>query len=441
MFNIYDMKKTLIIAYLWLCQASLIAQSYDKWINGDTSNVTTTAHQGGLVLAGGGADNDNAMKWLLSRAAGGDVVVIRASGSNGYNSYLFSQLGIPVNSVETIRFNNIQAASDPYVINRIRNAEALFIAGGDQYDYYQFWKDNAIEDAINYLINEKKVTVGGTSAGMAILGDAYYTPPGSSLTSEQALANPFHSNTNIIGKDDFIQAPFMSNLITDTHYDQRTRQGRHVTFLARIAQAYGERSFGIACNEGTAVCVDTAGIAHVFGEYPQYNEIAYFLKSNCQEPFLPEIIQTGTPLTWNRQQAAVKVYKVPGQLNGAPTFNLNTWEDGTGGMWENWYVEQGVLLKVQNTAADCDLFTPVKEPRKGMDGQIIPNPFLDTFFLKTSEQNPLQLRLFDVAGKMVWEKMQHFATEPVEPEGIRNGVYWLEVRGERTEVLKLVKAE
>ena len=42
-----------------------------------------------------------------------------------------------VNSVETIRFENASAASDPYVVQQINNAEILFIAGGDQYVYQE----------------------------------------------------------------------------------------------------------------------------------------------------------------------------------------------------------------------------------------------------------------------------------------------------------------
>jgi cyanophycinase-like exopeptidase len=80
------------------------------------------------------------MKWFLERADGGDVVVIRVSGEDGYNDYLYSDLGIEINSVETILFNSADASNDDYVINQIENAEALWIAGGDQWDYVSYWK-------------------------------------------------------------------------------------------------------------------------------------------------------------------------------------------------------------------------------------------------------------------------------------------------------------
>ena len=214
-----------------------------SWITGDPEDATDVNFQSGIVLAGGGTDNDDAMTWMLNRAGGGDVVVIRASNSDGYNNYFFSELGVTINSVETIRFNSVDAATDPYVLERLEQAELLFIAGGDQYDYYQYWKDTPIENAINFLINQKRITVGGTSAGMAILGNAYYTPPGGSAKSEEVLVDPFHPNLDILGNADFINQPLLQNVITDTHYDQRDRNGRHVVFLARLIQTHGERFF------------------------------------------------------------------------------------------------------------------------------------------------------------------------------------------------------
>ncbi|HET8962849.1 MAG TPA: hypothetical protein VFM99_03075 [Chitinophagales bacterium] len=52
----------------------------------------------GIVLAGGATHNDDAMIWMLQRAAAGDVLVIRASGEDGCNDYFFSDLGVEVNS-------------------------------------------------------------------------------------------------------------------------------------------------------------------------------------------------------------------------------------------------------------------------------------------------------------------------------------------------------
>jgi hypothetical protein len=54
----------------------------------DTTDVTVTV-QKGTVLMGGASENDNAMRWFLERAGGGDVLVLRTSGEDGYNDYFF----------------------------------------------------------------------------------------------------------------------------------------------------------------------------------------------------------------------------------------------------------------------------------------------------------------------------------------------------------------
>lgn len=428
-------------AFMGLAHLSF-TQGYTHWLVGDTADYVSTTFQPGIVLAGGGTDNDQAMIWMLERAGGGDVVVIRASNSDGYNDYFYSELGVSVHSVETIRFDAAAAAYDPYVLRQISQAEVLFIAGGDQYDYYELWKDTPVEDTLNYLIQEKGITVGGTSAGMAILSGAYYTPNVGSLTSAQALSNPFHANVDILGWGDFIHAPLLENTVTDTHYDQRTRRGRHVTFLARLIHDFGFLPQGIACNEFTAVCIDENGIAHVFGEYPQYDDFAYFLKSNCQEEFNPEIIQAGVPLTWNRQQAAVKVYKAPGRIDGATTFDLHDWENGSGGAWEDWYVEDGELMEVLQTNGDCASVNTAFNPLTQVSIRVYPNPFSRWLYVDQGDGHAEQisLRLSNLLGNSVWQG--HFAGRqiPLDMGNLPGGAYWLEVNsGTSLNVFKVIK--
>ena len=209
------------------------AQNFISYFTGDTSDVETTTIPG-TVLMGGSTENDSAMVWWLKRAGGGDVLVIRASGSNGYNDYLYSELGQTVNSVESIVFQNRSNSYDPYVIKRLKCAEALWIAGGDQGKYTSYWKDTPVDSLINWLINVKHIPVGGTSAGMAIMGGVYFDALQGSVTSAEALANPYDPLVSI-GRNDFIHNPILPKTITDTHFDNPDRRGRLVTFLRRLA--------------------------------------------------------------------------------------------------------------------------------------------------------------------------------------------------------------
>lgn len=390
------------------------AQSYTKWLSGSSNDAAVTP-QFGIVLAGGGTDNDDAMRWMLQRANGGDVVVIRATGSDGYNDYFFSELGISVNSVETILIPSQTAANDSYVAQQIRNAEVLFIAGGDQYNYYQFWKDTKVEDAINYLINTKQATVGGTSAGMAILGKTYYTPNNDGVIASEALQNPYHANMSIIGRNDFINTPFLSDVITDTHYDNRNRAGRHFTFMARMSQDWNIKSYGIACNEHTAVCIDQSGKAIVFGK--DNDDWAYFLQA---DNFPPETCETAKPLTWFKNGKAVRAYQVKGTATGTNYFLLTDWQTGFGGTWYDWYAQNGVFNEIA-TATEDNFF------RKNLT--IYPNPSEGFANIKMDNLNgkALFIQLLDLQGKKLLEWQIKDSTR-LDIRQIPKGIYQLDLQ-------------
>ncbi|HMP31844.1 MAG TPA: Type 1 glutamine amidotransferase-like domain-containing protein, partial [Saprospiraceae bacterium] len=168
----------------------LAAQSYTSYFTGNRENIETQP-LGGVCLMGGSTENDSAMIWFLSRANGGDVLVLRASGSNGYNDYMYTKLGVQINSVESIVWKDSSASFDPYVIDKIKKAEAIWMAGGDQWNYVRYWRNSPVDSLINLLIKEKNIVIGGTSAGMAVLGQYYFSAKNNTVTSPDALANPF----------------------------------------------------------------------------------------------------------------------------------------------------------------------------------------------------------------------------------------------------------
>jgi hypothetical protein len=81
--------------------ASSWAASFESHFTGDRKDAQPAQVRPGLLLAGGGGDVDEAFRWFATRADGGDVVVLRASGSDGYNDYLHREIG-GFNSVESI---------------------------------------------------------------------------------------------------------------------------------------------------------------------------------------------------------------------------------------------------------------------------------------------------------------------------------------------------
>ena len=119
----------------------------------------------GVVLMGGSTDVDGAFLWQISKADGGDFLVLRHSGSDGYNDYVYDELsGETVNSVFSIVLDSVAAASDPDVVAAVENADALFFAGGDQTVYVERIPAGS-PLALALAARAPLITVGGTSAG------------------------------------------------------------------------------------------------------------------------------------------------------------------------------------------------------------------------------------------------------------------------------------
>lgn len=310
---------------------SPIQNPYSLGRVGNSADIQTPAEMG-LVLMGGSTDVDQAMGWMIERSGGGDFVIIRASGGAGYNDYLYKMGGL--NSVETLLLNSPEAANSQAVAETLKNAEVLFIAGGDQSAYLSLWEGTPVEEALQYLILEKKIPIGGTSAGCAIMGEYVYTGEQGSIVGSEALLNPFDPRMTI-RRSSLINHPLLKNTITDQHFSQRNREGRLVGFMARLKEFSNKMPLkAIAVDERTAVAIDKNGVARIFGQ-----SAAYFLLEKDPEN-QPEKIQPGESLTWNLNQQALRYKTVTQQQN--LSLNLTNWALDWDGVW---YVDAGVLVR------------------------------------------------------------------------------------------------
>lgn len=293
----------------------------------------------GLALVGGGTDVDAVFTWMGTKASGGDFVVLRAAGTNAYNSYI-DGLVPSLDSVATLVIPTITAANDPFVADKIRNAEAIFIAGGDQANYVNFWTNTGLESAL-YAALQRNVPIGGTSAGLAILGEIDFsaTAIAGTIDSKDALANPYDSritlDTTFVTPSEVsgTSLSLLDNVITDSHFQQRDRMGRLVTFLARMDadnQVPGAPR-GIAVNEQTALLVEASGMARVVG-----NAYSRKLTEAAQQRSVffaqgiltaPSIVAENGGLTYAAQiQRANYNPNIPKtQPQPNDTFYLNTW--------------------------------------------------------------------------------------------------------------------
>jgi cyanophycinase len=300
---------------------------YRHYVVGNAADVATPT-RGLWVLQGGGDDVDQNYVRMGAAGGGGDFVVLRASGKDDYNDYIFKLC--KCDSVETIVFESREAASDPFVIETIRKAEALFIAGGDQSRYVRFWKDSPVEDAI-HGVAAKPAPIGGTSAGMAILGEFVYSAMGKeSLTSKVALADPFAADLTL--ERNFLALPRLAGVLTDQHLGERDRIGRTVALLARLQRdGWAVTPRAIAADRETALHIDpAAGTAVVFATRDHPTPFVYFLRTRQT----PRLCEPGQPLS----AGPIEVYRVgPGGR-----FDLDGWR-GSGGIQYELRAEQGVL--------------------------------------------------------------------------------------------------
>jgi cyanophycinase-like exopeptidase len=411
------------------------AQSYDYYHDGDTSDVITSPSYG-VCLMGGASENDLGAEWFLNRADGGNILVLRTSGADGYQNYFYNNLGVTVQSVETIVFNNALAANDPFVLRKIENAEAIWLAGGDQYLYELYFKSTMIKTLLNAHINTKGAPIGGTSAGMAIMGEFYFNAENGTIASSDALSNPYHSNLTV--ESSFIDVSILTNTITDTHYDNPDRRGRHVAFLSRMQEMNAnEDYFGIGVDEFVAICIDSNGIATVYGEYPGYEDNAFFIRTNCTRA-QPSVLQGNTPLTWDANNSAILACNIKGTEDGLNQFNLNTWLDINGGIWEGWSAGQGQLLTEQIQHSGCT--SKISEAEADNNHiSLYPNPANNKIFIKSNKE-VVKIELYDLNGKLLTSNQN---TNILSINSFKAGFYQIKVRLMNKEefTIKLVKVD
>ena len=277
------------------------------------------------ALMGGGLDVKPALSWMIEKMAQcsngsagrlGNFLVIRAGGNPSYDSYIY-KLG-PVASVVTIVVPTLDRANDPALEPYVRNAGAIFLTGGDQGDYYNFWKGSLLERVVSEQVKNFGIPVGGTSAGMMILSHFNYIAYPYTIQSFEALANPYKDGSVTL-KNDFWtdKTPFLPlmNTVTDSHFDTRDRMGRLVTFLGRVigdgwAKMGEARAIGVS--QETALLMEypnskNTGLISVkmwTVANPEVTGAAYILNGTSASSL---VVKPGQPLTFTN----IAVQKIP----------------------------------------------------------------------------------------------------------------------------------
>lgn len=265
------------------------------------------------ILMGGGPEVDRAFeKYAYPTIKGGDIVVLRTDKIGGYNPYLYEQIvkgELQPDSVETIQLDTQEQANSDYAAWAIETAEMVWIAGGDQSAYLAAWRGTRSQEALQKVWNKGGV-LGGTSAGLAVLGEFVYDPGATEAAiSTESIANPYNKGTTI--SDRFLDIPWLDNTITETHFRNRDRMGRTLGFMAILRQDERTPQIRALCiSEDSCITITKDGIGHVDAQQDVF--------------ILQEDIDT------KRTQVAIEKPLVYGpvsriKLKDGDLFNFRTW--------------------------------------------------------------------------------------------------------------------
>lgn len=293
-----------------LFQLHFVSRANAKWKYFRTGKEVdkVVEPRGGFALMGGGSKMEPAIRFLCERANGGDFLILRANTDDDYARKVNGEIAAicPLNSVGTIVFSDREDSDDKKVVDIIEKAEVIFFAGGDQSNYVRFWQDTAVQDALNRHIAAGK-PMGGSSAGLAILGEFSFASMIDTIHSPEALADPYGNKVTL--SREFLRIPLLVGTITDTHFVKRDRLGRLLVFVARILQdGWADQVRAIAVDEDAAVLIEPDGQSKVVGG------TAYFMEAKNR----PEVCRRKTPL----QFKGIAAHRV---TNGM-TFDVAKWK-------------------------------------------------------------------------------------------------------------------
>lgn len=258
---------SMLLAAMLAALPSLPAWAADTghYVIGDLAAKTPGTVQPGLLLMGGGDRNFDAMRWFMAHAGNGHIVVLRASQAGEIGEEFFNEVG-GIKSAETFVFHDREAANDPKILAALKRADGIFIAGGDQSRYVRYWRGTPVAAALDAHVKAGK-PLGGTSAGLAMLGEYLYgAMDGGSQVSPRALADPLGDENTI--ETDFLHLAALKGVVTDTHFSERGRLGRLVAFVAKAEAMAGRPLLGLGVDEDAAVAVEGDGRARVYATAP-----------------------------------------------------------------------------------------------------------------------------------------------------------------------------
>ena len=87
-------------------------------------------------------------------------------------------------------------------------------------------------------------------------------------------------------------------------------------------------------------------------------------------------------------------------MTGINTFDLSDWQTGSGGVWENWYVSNGVLVEQSGSEINCSsvLIDEIVESAF----KLYPNPLRDKLSVITNKEI-ISIEIVDIKGAILFK--------------------------------------
>ncbi|HAY71388.1 MAG TPA: hypothetical protein DCX89_05810, partial [Saprospirales bacterium] len=280
------------------------------------STVLLHAQNGRLLIVGGGSEKNGANSWSTPAykwAGEGRRVAMIGTSTGSLAPYFKQQCGAAF--AREFAVNSRAAADEQSLYDTLMTYQTIFFRGGDQYDYYNYYKGTKLLDAVRQIY-QNGGTIGGTSAGMHILSEIVFNARLGSAYPDECIEDPF--NKYITLADDFLD--FVPGHLFDTHFCERGRFGRLTGFLANYSFTKGMDIVGLGMDDLTCMTIDEHGLGTVFG-------------TGCANLYIP-----GSPFSQHDTKLLVDSVRVVQLLHGC-TYHFKTGEIGLGTLTAELYPE------------------------------------------------------------------------------------------------------
>ena len=111
--------------------------------------------------------------------------------------------------------------------------------------------------------------------------------------------------------------------------------------------------------------------------------------------------------------------------------DLNDWKTGVGGVWQHWYVENGVLNETAGTQPNCDL--SILENDQMVNAMIYPNPAKDVIHIKFDQKGtfPTSIQVVNSIGQIEKHlKYNNLETVQLKTNDLTPGFYFIRINFE-----------